>query len=153
LASGSLALSRIYDGERPEEELVEAELHAQEIAMHSMEAEYAGANLLVDEPLAIETAIAETNISEDVKVEAAVGIPGFDTSAQFVTVLAEEPVIQTISEPERVNNAVRIRRPSRRAYNYALECLLLGVSAWVLIKTQQSNSRYRSARPSRDRVA
>jgi hypothetical protein len=38
-----------------------------------------------------------------------------------------------------------MHKPSRRTYNRALECLLVGVSAWVLIQTQRSASRYRMA--------
>jgi hypothetical protein len=38
-----------------------------------------------------------------------------------------------------------IPKPSRRTYNRALECVLVGLSAWVLIQTQRSASRYRMA--------
>lgn len=50
---------------------------------------------------------------------------------------------------------MRIPKPSRQTYNYALECLLIGVSAWILIKTQRETLQLRSTlpAPSRDRVA
>ncbi len=72
----------------------------------------------------------------------------------------EEPIqvgpIAVVSEPfsaEPGSEDHETRKPARRAYNYALECLLLGVSALVLIKTQRDTFRYRTAHPSSDRVA
>jgi hypothetical protein len=42
--------------------------------------------------------------------------------------------------------------PSLRAPHYLLECLLLGVSVFVLVKTQKSTAQYRSERAA-NRVA
>jgi hypothetical protein len=65
---------------------------------------------------------------------------------------AAEPI-----EPEQswASRWMRIPKPTRQTYNYALECLLIGVSAWILIKTQRETLQLRSTLPalSRDRVA
>lgn len=67
------------------------------------------------------------------------------------------PIVQAptpISAPKKTPNllpvkkAIGLRKPSRRIYNYAFECLLLGVSAVVLIKTQRGVMRYRGSHPS-----
>lgn len=56
-------------------------------------------------------------------------------------------------EQPQTNNWTRFRNPSRQKYNYALECLLLGVSAWVLLRTQRGTLRYRLSQTASDRVA
>jgi hypothetical protein len=61
------------------------------------------------------------------------------------TPTAEVPVAEI---PETVTQA-----GPRRSYNYALECLLLGLSAWILIQTQRDTLRVRAGHSSRDRVA
>jgi len=92
----------------------------------------------IPEVVAFEAAPIEP---EPIAVEQTISSPITDVQETSTFSAAEEPHTQ------------RFRMPSRKTYNYALECLLLGVSAWVLIQTQRSNMQQRIPHSSRDRVA
>lgn len=101
-----------------------------------------------------ETAEAPVAASEEAptrhaEVWAASETPAAETAASEMpasaTPTAEMPVAEI---PETVTQA-----GTRRSYNYALECLLLGLSAWILIQTQRDTLRVRAGHSSRDRVA
>jgi hypothetical protein len=147
LSSGQLSLSRSHDVEQPEEESLE-DIRAEERSIPESDAEYVGSRLVTANLTMAETALP---IAVPATTIVAEPIPAIGPSMAFP--MEEKPANQNVCARPHTNNAAGIRKPSRRAYNYALECLLLGVTAWVLIKTQQSTSRYSSRRSSRDRVA
>ncbi len=169
LASGQLGISRIYDVERPEEDGFE-ELHS-ELAVPGIEAEHENLYLppfkVADrepEPATVYVAHAE------IRAEAAVSAPiqpvaetlseatDFDAFEAAYMHAGEQqetgrPFLARNKNSRDKGEGFHLPRPSRQTYQYALECLLLGVSAWVLIKTQQSNMKYRLQQSSQGRVA
>jgi hypothetical protein len=57
-----------------------------------------------------------------------------------------------VTEPE-IKRSGRFTKHLPHGYNYMLEGLLLGVSVFVLIRTQRSNWRYQRSLQSSDQVA
>ena len=115
------------------------------------------------EVLPMESVLA---LSEPFELE---NVAGHAVSAKPIVAAPVEPVTAASPAPatsdwpeESIDEAptwasrwARFPKPSRQTYNYALECLLIGVSAWVLIKTQRETLRQQPAQTSssRDRVA
>lgn len=153
LASGSLTLSSPYDEEHFDAIQASDYLQEEEMALSNFKARNADYSDSGETPsdknnvvthAAIETARDEFNTQPVLNSP----IAGDD-----VAVDKYESAMTYDSHAEEVEEGSRVQKSSRRTYNYALECLLLGISAWVLIKTQQSNLRYRLPRAHQDRVA
>lgn len=148
LESGQLALSSIQDFDRSDDDglmeihAVEAPSHPEETPSIEWKDDLEEENL----PQAHEVEISELTIGETAASQ--------PSSAAFVQAMSPLPVdnLEIVSESEE-QDTFRFRKPSRRTYNYALECLLLGISAWVLIQTQRTNMQQRVSHSSRDRVA
>ncbi len=148
LASGQLGLSRVAELDLAVEEPVSRR------STDSMTAAYE------NEPVSLRAAeeMAYAEIFEPAPAMPAVVLEvaeplGSIPAPQAYTEGPEEPLAQKTSALSRLSHAVRSHKPSRRTYNYALECALLGVSAWVLIKTQQGTLHEGSWESSRGRVA
>lgn len=148
LSSGQLALARPYDFSRPEENRPDRHMQDQEETFSSTEASPIEWETAIDEPLPVSIEAEEEILpavsaapAEPVQPAAVPSMPDFAAARTFET-----------PEPRKLFG-IRMPRPSRRTYNYALECLLLGVSAWVLIQTQRSNMQQSIPQPSHDRVA
>src|SRR5665213_964167 len=132
LSSVQLDLSRIYDVERTEEEAL-TEMSSAKMTMPDIDAGYTGwSPLIIDEPVVNRPAMAETQMSEAVSERAIIAEPVLAASMPPMTpYLTEIPTDNNPTERPRTNRWLRLHKPSRRTYNYALECLLIGVSAWV----------------------
>lgn len=87
--------------------------------------------------------------------ETAIPAESTQESPAVPTVLAfSEPAeLELPAAPARASKWARFPKPTRQAYNYAFECLLIGVSAWVLFKTQRDTFHSAAAALSRNRVA
>jgi hypothetical protein len=128
--------------DRSEEES-RGEKRSEERSIPSFAVEHPASDPVIVNRVAIaDIAVPEVILAETIAAEPvpAAAIPEQSTSTD------------TAPKP-RADKAVRGRKPPLRVYNYALECLLIGVSAWVLVKTQRSTLRYSSPSASRDRVA
>ena len=147
LTSGQLSISTNYDLEGPQAETL-ARVNEAENFAPVVQAAYSDPDPDFAEP-ALSQATAVEPASQFVPAKPIEARPLFATPLPSI-VQAPTP----IAAPKKVANllparkAIRMRKPSRRVYNYAFECLLLGVSALVLIKTQRGVMRYRGSHPS-----
>jgi|GEM_PF-6129169 len=146
LSNSSFGATRMYAAERAEDESQEELSSAQVMDPIDEIENFASIPVVVDDPLArevLEEAAAENMVSEPAMAESFSPMPPAWTAA---------PV-----EPKRgwAGKFARFPRPTRRAYGYAFECLLIGISAWALVKTQRSTQKYKAlpASTSRGRVA
>lgn len=145
LASGQLALSSIYDVEQAEFAEDYAEQAPATVLLPAFDAQ-------AESDFAIDAAVLNENVlPEAVPVEVFHSATPLEmpVAPQIHAFAPETGASEPIPAPRRSRRA----QPSRRGYNYALECMLIGVSAWVLIKTQRGATQYRSAHPSHHRVA
>ncbi|HWF66104.1 MAG TPA: hypothetical protein VN670_02295 [Acidobacteriaceae bacterium] len=150
LQSGQLALSSIRDFDRPEDDDL-IEIHAVETRMSSVEAAPDEWDSDLDElPDEEEIEVSPVIIAETTQIEVASPVPVH--SVPSAPIEDSHPILTT-SETSEPSRPFHFHKPSRRAYSYALECLLIGVSAWVLIQTQRSNMQQRVPNSSRNRVA
>jgi len=147
LESGQLALSSIQDFDRPDDDGL-MEIHAVETLSHQEETSSTEWNEDIQEEDLPQA--HEVEISEQIIAETAQPLPSSATSVQPISSSNAED-LEIVSESEQ--DIFRFRKPSPRTYNYAFECLLLGISAWVLIQTQRSNMQPRASHSSQDRVA
>lgn len=153
LQSGQLALSSIRDFDRPEDDDL-IEIRAVETRMSSAEAAPVEWDSDLDElPAVEEIEVSPVIIAETTQIEVASPVPVH--SVPSASIEDSHPILTApeTSEPSEPSRPFRFRKPSRQAYNYALECLLIGISAWVLIQTQRSNMQQRVPNSSRNRVA
>lgn len=97
---------------------------------------------LVLSPIAAATAV---ELPFQPPIEASAPAPQESVSNQRIE--EPEPPARPEARPERKRS-----KAVPRAYHHALECLLLGVSIFVLVRTQRSTARYRSSQ-SADQVA
>ncbi len=133
--------SRMYEVEQPVEDPMEES--SARLVVPRVEVARFESTLVLNEPLEFDPA-TETMLAP--AMSAAV-------SASALPAWIEEPMTEDICEQPAQSFWARFPKPTRQTYNYALECALLGVSALVLIQTQRGALRYRSAQPSRERVA
>lgn len=139
LSNAQFGAARMYGVERAEEALPDEISSARMLTQKLETAQIESTSALIEpvhaHPTPVETAPAKTILSEP------------------VTAIALRP---TVSDEQTWGPQwARFPKPTRQTYNYALECLLIGVSAWVLIKTQRDtlHSKSRPASTSRNRVA
>lgn len=151
LASGQLALSSIQDdiSWSDDDDLVEIRPVATRMSsLRASEDDWNSDSDIDELPVADEIELPELVTAQTAQIETEPIVLGQTMSSSTVAV-QETSNISAAEEPQ----THRFRKPSRKTYNYALECLLLGVSAWVLIQTQRSNMQQRMPHSSRDRVA
>jgi hypothetical protein len=150
LESGQLALSSIQDFERSDDEgFIEVHTVNAISPIEDTEVQW-GEDFEGFEAKAVE---AETPaVARELPAQEA------PVAAEEIALVPNAPIVAVAEEavetgPAEAPRAVSFRKSSRRTYNYALECVLLGVSAWVLIQTQRSNMQHRQPHHSSDRVA
>jgi len=110
------------------------------------EAEYFVAPPVIDDQLARE--VFEEAAAENMVEQPGMAAP-FSPMAPTWTAMPAEP------KRGWAARLALLPRPTRRAYGYAFECILIGISAWALVKTQRSTQKYKAlpASTSRGRVA
>lgn len=162
LSSGQLGLARIHSPELSEvEDFDEMESLDQPLSrakpLVRTEAGFvpsteAAGDILWENELPV--AIADSTVARQALPPAAAA-PGVAALVSMPTAAAcfDPPQFEPVAGASPASRWARFRKPSRRTYNYALECALLGVSAWVLIRTQRSMVRNRSLMASQNRVA
>lgn len=139
--------ARTYDLQQPNDDALtesSARLLFPTIETAPLEINSAAA-LVLDEPLVLEAATTQATVPEM--------IAAIEPAPSATNVRPEELAEEEIAESPRTGMWSRFPKPTRQTYNYALECVLIGVSAWVLIQTQRDALRQRSAQPSHGRVA
>ncbi len=161
------------------EEVTESEDPRSDFALTTHAAEKVGAveswmtAPLISETLVAESSFAEPRSSHDFETENSVAEsgakkPGMTSSVASESAKEDHAMAHTV-HPEtasvaeevaeqpigarRGKKSVRVRKQLPHSYSYVLECLLLGVSLVVLVKTQRSNSRNRALESSQHRVA
>ena len=164
LAGGELGLGRIYDAEpeagHADEDTVENIHSDQSPSVEADRREFGDRDFEVAErePEPVRAYGLHREIHAEVAVPLPIAPPPITNFAEVAPVAmdfdsfeaaymhaseyqADERQISTGSEK---SGRFHLPRPSRQTYQYALECLLLGVSAYVLVRTQQSNIKLRS---------
>ena len=152
LSSTQFGTTRMYDVEHAEEELLDGTGSTRVLAP-AVEAAHFESTLVLDEPLILESIAMESAVIEGTPAKTIVAEPVIAAALPAaISTEAAEPV-----EPENswASKWARFPKPTRQTYNYALECLLIGISAYALIKTQRETQRFKAAptTASRDRVA
>lgn len=155
LTSGELSLTRLHEAiDRSE---FASEPDYAEIAQFDIEPQVAEISLSLVDPVALERMASAESVSVETTVDP---IPAPIQTAAETPVLPQMVVQMTeIAESSEVPAQAEARRGGRLAkhlphgYNYLLEGLLLGVSVFVLVRTQRSNRRYHRALQSSDQVA
>lgn len=155
LSSGELSLARIDTAIDPSE--FYAETDYAEIAQFDLEPEVAEISTSLMDPIALEMMASGTSAANEsmaVPIAAQVQEPmqaAMETPAlPQIEVLVE--AADVVAEPESKRSG-RFMKHLPRGYNYMLEGLLLGVSVFVLIRTQRSNWRHQRSLQSSDQVA
>lgn len=141
LTSGELSLTHV------DETTDRNELFAQpnfvEIALSHCESEIAEISPSLIDPVALEMMAAEQTMAEPIQT------PEMPLTDVHLTEISESSEVP-IEAVEKRSGRITKRLP--HSYNYLLECLLLGVSLVVLVRTQRSSARHRSLMSS-DQVA
>ncbi len=146
LTSGQLSISRAYDLDSPDIEAL-PKVSSAEIPVPVIQVAYADPDFSVAEPV-MPKAVAAPIPPQIVPEKTIDAKPLFPTPLAPITqAQVPNPATKKSANLLPVRKALGMRKPSRRAYNYAFECLLLGVSAVVLIKTQRGVLRYRGSHP------
>ena len=146
LTSGQLSISKAYDLDHSQLETLPRISSAEKLSP-VIDAAYAAPNPIEAEPV-FARAVAVPVIPQVDPVKTIDAEPLFaEPLPPIQQARIEKPVVKKATNLLPAKKAIRMRKPSRRAYNYAFECLLLGVSAVVLIKTQRGVLRYRGSHP------
>lgn len=155
LASGELSISRLHEAiERIELSTVTG---GAEVAQFDLEPEVAEINTSLLEPIALEMMPSPSSFENETMTE-----PVADQITEPMQAAMETPAFQytdvnfeaadVIAEPE-TQDEERFTNNLAHGYNYMLEGLLLGLSVFVLIRTQRSTWRYQRSLHSSDQVA
>ncbi len=152
LSSAQFGTTRMYEVEHAEEELLDG-IGSMRDRASVVEAAHFESTLVLDEPFILENVAMESAVIESAPAKTIVAEPVIAAALPVaISTQATEPV-----EPGNswASKWARFPKPTRQTYNYALECLLIGISAYALIKTQRETQRFKAApaAASRDRVA
>ena len=158
LTSGQLSLARLHEAiERIDVSTEPTETDYAEIAQFDIEPEVAEISTSLLDPIALEMMASASSVANETMaapIEAQIQEPmqtALETpAAPQMEVLVE--AADVIAEPETKRSG-RFAKHLPHGYNYMLEGLLLGVSVFVLIRTQRSNWRYQRSLQSSDQVA
>ena len=155
LASGELSLARIDTAIDPSE--FYAETDYAEIAQFDLEPEVAEISTSLMDPIALKMmASASSGANETMAAPIAAQVQEPMQAAMETPALPQIDVLveaaDVVAEPEAKRSG-RFMKHLPHGYNYMLEGLLLGVSVFVLIRTQRSNWRYQRSLQSSDQVA
>ena len=154
LESGQLSLARLHEAiDRID---VSTETDYAEIAQFDLEPEVAEISTSLLDPIALEMMASASSVAND-------------TTPAPIAAQIQEPMQATMETPAPPQTEVLVEaadvvadREIKRGgfakhlphgYNYMLEGLLLGVSVFVLIRTQRSTWRYHRSLQSSDQVA
>lgn len=142
LTSGQLSLVPAYASINDSES--STEIDYAEMAQFDLEPEVAEISTSLLDPIALEMMASANSVATEsmtTPIEAEIREPmqaAMETPAQ-AEVLVEAADI--VSEPDAKRSG-RFTKHLPHGYNYMLEGLLLGISVFVLIRTQRSNWRY-----------
>ncbi|MGC1871913.1 MAG: hypothetical protein WA700_13225 [Acidobacteriaceae bacterium] len=155
LTSGEFSLAGaqapIYEGD------FDAETDYAEIAQFDLEPEVAEISTSLIDPIALEMMTSARSVSNETAtapIAAQVQEPmqaAMETPAPAQTEVLVEAA-DVVAQPEAKRSG-RFTKHLPHGYNYMLEGLLLGISVFVLIRTQRSNWRYQRSLQSSDQVA
>jgi hypothetical protein len=155
LSSGELSLGRLHESiDRSD---YSAETDYAEIAQFDLEPEVADISTNLMDPIALEMMASVSSVANE-------------TTAAPIATHVQQPMQATMETPTQpqmdmlVEAADVVAEPDAKrggrftkhlphGYNYMLEGLLLGVSVFVLIRTQRSTWRYQRSLHSSDQVA
>lgn len=155
LVSGQLSLARLHevmDRSDPSPKIDYAE-----IAQFDLEPEVAEINTSLLDPIALEMMASASSVANETMaapIAAQVHEP-MQAVMETPTLPQTEMLVgaaDVVAEPEAKRGG-RFAKHLPHGYNYILEGLLLGVSVFVLIRTQRSNWRYQRSLQSSDQVA
>jgi len=140
LTSGQLSLSPVYASDAQDDSSMETDYA--EIAQFDLEPEVAEISTSLLDPIALEMmASANSLATETMTAPTATEIqePMQTATATQTEVLVE--AADVVAEPDAKRSG-RFSKHLPHGYNYMLEGLLLGISVFVLIRTQRSTWRY-----------
>ncbi|MGB8479007.1 MAG: hypothetical protein WCE63_09210 [Acidobacteriaceae bacterium] len=155
LTSGQLSLISLRDSNDRSDSYTETDYA--EIAQFDIEPEVAEISTSLLDPIALEMMASASNVANETMAapfEAQIQGPmqaAMETPAPPLTEVLVEAA-DVVAEPEAKRGG-RFAKHLPHGYNYMLEGLLLGVSVFVLIRTQRSNWRYQRSLHSSDQVA
>lgn len=155
LASGELSLGRLHESMDRSDDSTATDYA--EIAQFDLEPEVAEISTSLMDPIAMEMMASVSSVANE-------------TMATSIATQVQEPMKATMETPTQtqidtlVDPADGVAEPEAKrsgrftkhlphGYNYMLEGLLLGVSVFVLIRTQRSTWRYQRSLQSSDQVA
>jgi hypothetical protein len=146
LTSGELSLTHA-DKVSDRDELGDAPNYA-EIAQFDLEPAVAEISPSLIDPVALEIMAAEERGVEP--TQASIAPPDLPQTEVLLAEVAESP---KAPEQPAAKDAARTAQHPPHGYNYLLEGLLLGVSVFVLVRTQRSSWRHHRSLQSSDQVA
>jgi hypothetical protein len=146
LTSGELSLTHV-DEAIDRSELFDEPNYA-EIAQFDIEPAIAEISPSLIDPVALEMMASEERMVEPIQTSMAT--PELPQTEVQLTEITESSEIPAQSAAKR---GARTAKHLPQGYNYLLEGLLLGVSVFVLVRTQRSTWRYHRSLQSSDQVA
>lgn len=155
LTSGQLSLAPVYASIDNSDSSTETDYA--DIAQFDLEPEVAEISTSLLDPIALEMMASAGSVADEpttAPIVAQVQEPmqtALETPAPPQTEVQVEAV-DVVAEPDSKHSG-RFSRHLPHGYNYMLEGLLLGVSVFVLIRTQRSSWRYQQSLQSSDQVA
>ncbi|HZC43297.1 MAG TPA: hypothetical protein VE195_03925 [Acidobacteriaceae bacterium] len=125
-----------------------------EIAQFDLEPEITQISTSLIDPIALEMmASVSSAASESIAPSNATQVQQPMQAAMETPALPQTDVIVEAAAKPEIKRAGRFMKHLPQGYNYMLEGLLLGVSVFVLIRTQRSTWRYQRSLRSSDQVA
>jgi hypothetical protein len=155
LTSGELSLGRLHESIDRSDYSTETDYA--EIAQFDLEPEVAEFSTSLMDPMAMEMMASVSSVANETMASptaAQIQKPMQSTMETPPTPQTEVLVetAEVVEEPEAKRRG-RFAKHLPHGYNYMLEGLLLGVSVFVLIRTQRSTWRYQRSLQSSDQVA
>jgi hypothetical protein len=155
LTSGELSLARLH--EMTDRSDFSTETDYAEIAQFDLEPEVAEISTRLIDPIALEMMASASSVANETmsapiaaQIQESVQVAMETPASPQTEVLVE--AADVVAEPEAKCSG-RFMKHLPHGYNYMLEGLLLGVSVFVLIRTQRSNWQYQRSLRSSDQVA
>jgi hypothetical protein len=155
LTSGELSLGRLHEMAEPSDFSTETDYA--EIAQFDLEPEVAEISTSLLDPTTLEMMASASRVANE-----PTAAPIQSEILEPIQAVLETPSVpkmevpveaaDVVAEPE-AKRAGRFAKHLPHGYNYMLEGLLLGVSVFVLIRTQRSSWRYQRSLQSSDQVA
>ncbi len=155
LTSGQLSITRLHESNDRSDSYTETDFA--EIAQFDLEPGVAEISTSLLDPIALKMMASASSVANETMaapIEAQIQAP---TQAAMETPASPQmealvEAADVVAGPEAKPGG-RFTKHLPHGYNYMLEGLLLGVSVFVLIRTQRSNWRYQRSLQSSDQVA